>query len=131
MRNRTAKAAAPDPSLAFCEVLEQEYTELTREAPDEAPPWEFAPNQILEPERLASRLIKMRDRASRALRDQLLSGVLEELKSALASQDYAALADILAKRLNLILRDPELYDPNDPTKLARFAGVRFRSQTLD
>lgn len=128
MRNPTATADPLDPSLSLCEILEQEYTAITGDVPDKAPPGEFTPEQILEPERLASRLSDRHDRASKELTSSELKGVVERLAAPGVTHDQGALRRILAEGLNAILQDEHLYDR---TKPERFEGVRFRSQTLD
>jgi len=121
--------AAPDPSLPLCEILEQEYVAITGEPADPPPASEFTADQILEPERLASRLLDGHDRAARDLGRAELGPLLATLRArGGANDDSAELRRLLADGLNAILADPDLYAAG---KQERFAGVRFRSQTVD
>ena len=121
-------AGPPDPSIPLCEIIEQEYAAITGAAPDPPPAWEFAPDQILEPERLASRLVDGHDRAARALALAELEPLVARLRARTEKGDTPQLREMLVEGFNAILSDADLYAPG---KQERFAGVRFRSQTVD
>src|SRR5882724_9163541 len=122
-------AAAPDPALPLCEIIEQEYAAITGEPADPPPGWEFTPEQILEPERLASRLLDGHDRAAWELGRTELGPLVTALRARGGdNEDSAELRYLLAEGFNAILADPDLYAAG---KHERFAGVRFRSQTAD
>jgi len=121
--------AAPDPALPLCEIIEQEYAAISGEPADPPPAWEFTADQILEPERLASRLRDGHDRAARELGRAELGSLLTALRARGGDNDDGAeLRHLLSDGLNAILADPGLYAAGNQ---ARFAGVRFRSQTVD
>jgi len=129
MPKRALGLDTPQLSIPFCEVLEQEYTELTGEALEQPLPWTFTPEQILEPERLAHRLIDGHDSAAKKLAsDPTIAAMVARCADPLRQKDLAALRQMLVDGLNALLQDPGLYHgPNRD----RFQGIRFRSQTLD
>jgi hypothetical protein len=124
----TRQADPSDLSLPCCEILEQEYAAITGEKPDPALSWEFTATQILEPDRLASRLIDGHDRAANGLKQHEFSTVVKELVKLAATDDRPARLALLTNALNSILEDRQLYVPGQP---GHFDGVRFRSQTMD
>jgi hypothetical protein len=126
--HRASTAASPDPCLPLCEVLEQEYAAITCDAPDTPPSWQFTPEQIIEPERQASRLIDRHDRAARELADDELAGLVTALRVRGTGASRDELRRLLAEGLNAILPDEAVYHPD---KRQRFAGIKFRSQTVD
>ncbi len=128
MAQSPAAPPPPDPSLALCEVLEAEYAAITGDQPDPPPPWQFTPEQILEPEQLADRLTTGQDDAARSLRAHELENLVKELNASSGRRDRATLRRTLADGLNAILSLTTLYDPAAPE---RFGGVKFRSQTVD
>jgi hypothetical protein len=126
--HRASTAASPDPCLPLCEVLEQEYAAITGDDLDPVPPWQFTPDQILEPERLAGRLIDGHDRAAAELARAELASLVTALRARGPGSDRDELRRLLADGLNDILPDEALYRPD---RRQRFAGIKFRSQTVD
>jgi patatin-like phospholipase len=119
---------APDPALPLCDVLEAEYAAITGAEADPPPSWEFTAEQILEPERLASRLIDGHDRAARELALGELGSLVAGLRTSDVTEDRDGLRRRLVEGFNALLHDPDLYAPG---RRERFAGIRFRSQTVD
>jgi hypothetical protein len=129
MIQSTAKAPKSeppsDPSIPLCEVLEQEYLEITGKPPDQPPDWSFTPEQIIEPRLIRDRLMSKHDRASLELATGEFRGAVEDLSNPGVGKNTEKLRLLLSERLNELLDLPALYDPND------FKGVKFRSQTMD
>ncbi len=121
-------APPPDPALSLAEVLEQEYAEITGEAPDPPPPWTFTPAQILSPESLQRRLTEGQDRASRSFGSRELKGLTDELTSPAQTARREDLRRLLAARLNELLDDRGLFHDRPADELA---GVEFRCETRD
>lgn len=150
MGGESARTSGPnetDPverSIPFAEVMEAEFREISEEAPDPPLPWEFDAAQILQPDDLRTRLIERRDPVARGLADRELKPLVLELvqkgppKSA---ADFAALQTAFATAFNALLEQAEFYQApavGSPTgegagsdTAARFAGLRFRSQTRE
>jgi patatin-like phospholipase len=138
--SRSAPADSVECSLSLPDVLEDEFQQISGDAPVAPPPWEFDATQILKPEELRLRLIEGRDRAARGLADRelkpLVAGLLEK-GAPKGADDLAALAIALATGFNALLDRADLYQdgasrsPTDSDTAARFAGVRFRSQTRE
>lgn len=118
-------------SLPLAEVLEHEFREISGENPDAPLPWEFNATQILKPEELRTRLIDGRDPVARGLADGELQSLVQELVAKGAPKnedDLAVLRAALATGFTQLLERADFYE-NDA--VARFARLRFRSQTRE
>ncbi len=118
---------APECSLALCEVLEEEFRQITGEEPDPPPPLDVVPEQILEPHALRARLIDGTDRAAAGLAAAELRELVQDLRSSRDAGD-ATLRAKLAAGLNALLDRDDLFGAG---VTARFDGVRFRSHTRE
>ena len=114
-----------DPTVPLCEVLEQELTALTGQPIEPSYDWRFTAEQILDPVRLAARLRDGKDRASRRLARGQFAPLVERLLTLGPDADPDVLRAVLTEHLNNALLEPGLYSERI------FAGIRFRSQTLD
>jgi Patatin-like phospholipase len=115
-------------SLPLCEVLEDEYRALTGMATSRAVDVRFVPGQILEPLALARRLLEGTDSVVVMLREELLTGMLAELVEPFRAGDVARIRSVLCVGLIPLLTDERLLDEDHRQ---HFAGVKFRSQTVD
>ena len=127
---KSAHPPSPDPALPLCDVLEQEYAEIFHAEVPPGPSGWFTPDDILDPERLAERLLLGTDRAAQGLGQAELADTLTELGPFYVRKMWAEVRQVLAVGLNRLLWSPGLYDRARNTT-ERFEGVRFRSQTLD
>jgi hypothetical protein len=134
-----------DRSLSLADVLEHEFAALSGgNAEFPALPWSFDAAQVLKPDSLRARLIAARDPVARGLARGELQALVAELAAKGppgSEQERDALRETLAAGFNALLEREDFYREGrggaparaeaQPDTAARFAGVRFRSQTRE